>query len=551
MHLIYAYSDYEGIGRSFLPVAEQGYIIRNTVSNRISSRQETQVGIKRSGFLPPHVFVFFTGAAVMATEMCASRFIAPWFGSSMIVWSVLISVVMAAMSLGYWLGGKLADRRPSWVLLYRLPVVTGVFITLIPFIGRLLFSGLSAGIRGTPANIILLAFIGIVLVFVPPVFLLAMVSPFVVKLLARADNTGRTAGSLYAMSTLGSIAGTLIPSLVTIPLVGTRETLFLCAGMLILLGGLGLQGRGKLVLLLLLLPAAGWLITGGAVKPGDNVVHEEESIYQYLQVQQRDNGSTYLIVNEGGAMQSIARENDILDPASTYYESYLLLPYMLNNRSSADVLVVGSGAGTIPHWLAVYVKPFFPDMSIDAVEIDRRATELGYEWFGSSPADAEVITADGRIYLETSSEMYDIVITDTYSNQIYIPFHLTTIEYFRAIRARMNQGGILAMNVNALSDSSDIVQSIGMTVSQVFPYLYIARPGGSYNYMVIASDTPLSPPSADSIMNWNRPLNYTACLFEQQFRPFQSETGMILTDNRAPVEFMTDMMIMHEASGAM
>ena len=509
------------------------------------------MGVKRSVIVPPHAFVFFTGAAVMATEMCASRFIAPWFGSSMIVWSVLISVVLAAMSLGYWLGGRLADRRPSWSLLYKLPVITGIFITLIPFAGKLLFSGLSAGIRGTPVNIILLAFSGIVLVFVPPVFVLAMISPFVVKLLARADNTGRTAGSLYAMSTLGSIAGTLIPSLLTIPLLGTRETLFLCAGMLILLGALGLKGKGRLTILLLLLPAVGWLLSSGAVKPSNNLAYEEESIYQYLQVQQRDNGSTYLIVNEGGAMQSIARENDILDPASTYYESYLLLPYMLEESSSKNILVVGSGAGTIPHWLAVYVRPFFPDMNIDAVEIDSRATELGYQWFGSSPDDANVITADGRMYLAASSEMYDVIVSDTYSNQIYIPFHLTTLEYFRSIRESMNPGGILAMNVNALSDSSEIVQSIGQTVSQVFPHLYIARPGGSYNYMIVASDVPLTAPPADSFPEWNRPLEYTARLFERQFKPFFPETGMILTDNRAPVEFMTDMMIMHEASGAM
>lgn len=505
--------------------------------------------MERKAAVPPHLFVFFTGAAVMATEMSASRFIAPWFGTSMIVWSVLISVVLAAMSLGYWFGGRLADRRPSWAILFSLPVLTGVFIALIPFAGKLLFSSLTAGIRGTPINIVLLSFLGIVAVFVPPVFVLAMVSPFVVKLLARADNTGRTAGSLYAMSTLGSIFGTLAPTLVTIPLLGTRETLFLCSGMLIVLGGAGLQGRRKLVLLLLALPLAGWLISGHEIRQVQYVVHEEESLYQYLQVQQRDNGNTLLIVNEGGAMQSIARENDILNPASTYYESYLLLPYMIDTGSGPEVLVIGAGAGTIPHWLAVYVQPHFTEMNISAVEIDKRATELGYIWFGTSPDEVTTHTADGRIFMETTGEMFDIIITDTYSNQIYIPFHLTTLEYFQVLREHLNPGGVIAMNVNAINEDSDLLQSIGRTVGQVFPYTYSAQVANNYNYMILASDTPLHAPPPDSFLEWNPYLHYTAQLFEPRFKTLEPAGGMVLTDNRAPVEFMTDMMIAQGASG--
>jgi spermidine synthase len=488
----------------------------------------------------------------MATEMCASRFLAPWFGTSMIVWAVLISVVLIAMSLGYWLGGRLADRRPSWAILYSIPVVAGLLISLIPSAGYLIFSRLTAGIMGTPVNIIVLAFAGVVAVFVPPVLLLAMISPFVIRLLARADNTGRTAGSLYAVSTLGSIAGTLMPSLLTIPLIGTRETLFICSGMLILLGGLGLlglKGRSRLTLLLIAVPLAGWMLSGDTIKQGVAIVHEEESLYQYLQVQRRSDGSTALIVNEGGGVQSIAREGDQLRPASTYYESYLLLPYMIEASEGPEVLVIGSGAGTIPHWLAVYVRPCIPGLRTDAVEIDRRASELGNEWFGTGTEDAEEITADGRIFLNSTSNLYDIIITDTYSNQIYIPFHLTTLEYFTALREHLNTGGVVAMNINALSEDSELLQSLGRTVCEVFPFVYIAYVSDDYNYMLMASNTPLQAPSADSLAIWNPPLTETARLFEPLFRPFEPVGGMILADNRAPVEFMTDMMILHEATG--
>ena len=507
--------------------------------------------MERSRFMPSHLFVFFTGASVMATEMCASRFLAPWFGTSMIVWAVLISVVLAAMSLGYWLGGKLADRRPSWTILYSIPVITGLLISFIPFAGNALFSRLTMGILATPVNIIVLTFVGIILVFVPPVFLLAMISPFVIRLLARAENTGRTAGSLYAMSTLGSIAGTLAPSLLTIPLLGTRETLFLCSGMLILLGGLGLlglRGRGRLALFLLAVPVAGWMLSGDSIKQGTNIVHEEESSYQYLQVQRRSNGTTVLVVNEGGGIQSIAREGNELRPASTYYESYLLLPYMIDVSDGPEVLVIGSGAGTIPHWLAVYVRPRMPELRTDAVEIDRRASELGIEWFGTSSEDARVITADGRIFINSTPNLYDIIITDAYSNQIYIPFHLTTIEYFTALREHLNTGGVIAMNVNALSEDSELLQSMGRTVCEVFPFVYIAQVSDDYNYMLMASDIPLQAPPADSLAVWNPPLFETARLFEPLFKPFEPVGGMILADNRAPVEFMTDMMLLQEST---
>lgn len=496
-----------------------------------------------------HFFVFFTGAAVMAVEMCASRFLAPWFGTSMIVWSVLIAVVLAAMSVGYWLGGRFADRRPSWTLLFWIPAAAGALVSLIPPAGGLLFPWLSAGITATPLNIILLALAGVLALFVPPVLLLAMVSPFMIRLLARADNTGRTAGSLYAVSTLGSIAGTLLSTLVTIPLLGTRETLFLVSAVLMLLGISGRRRGARIMPALLLLPLAGWLVYGGAVRSDPTLVHQEESVYQYLQVHSRSDGSTILVVNEGGAMQSIAREGDVLRPASTYYESYLLLPYMTVSTAEPRVLVIGSGAGTIPHWLAVHVRPDIPGLRTDAVEIDGRAVELGHRWFNTARDDADFIVSDGRAFIENSKEMYDVIISDTYSNQIYIPFHLATREYFTALRDHLEGGGLVAMNVNALNEDSELLQAIGTTLCEVFPLVYIVHVSNDYNFMLIASEYPVHPPSPDSMAVWNPVLEETARVFEPAFKPFNPENGLILTDNRAPVEFLTDMMIIHEAAG--
>jgi spermidine synthase len=506
-----------------------------------------RTGEDRRRSFSTHLFVFFTGAAVMATEMCASRFLAPWFGATMIVWAVIIAVIMAAMATGYWVGGRVADRRPSWNLLYSIPVLAGVFIALIPPIGRIFFARLTEGILSTPVNIIVYSFLGVIAVFVPPVLLLATLSPFAVRLLAASDNTGRTAGSLYASSTVGSIFGTVIPAFATIPLLGTRETMLLCSALLIVIGSVGLRRRAPLSFLLLGLPAAVWLLTPHSIKTDSEILHEEESLYQYIQVQDRGNGTVCLVVNEGGGIQSIARRGDELRPGSTYYESYLMLPYMLEGTPDPDILVVGSAAGTIPHWLAVYVRPDFPDLRTDAVEIDPRPPVLGLEWFGTRPEDATSIISDGRLFVAQTDSTYDVIITDAYSNQVYIPFQLTTIEYFSTLSSRLNEGGIVAMNVNVISGDSPLLQSMARTLEAVFEHVYAARIGGSFNFMLIASDRELTAPLPWEMASRNPALEQTANVFQPAFRSFTATAGQILTDNRAPVEFMTDAMIAHEA----
>jgi spermidine synthase len=483
----------------------------------------------------------------MATEMCASRFIAPWFGTSMIVWAVIISVIMAALSAGYWLGGRLADRRPSWSLLYSIPLAAGVFTSLIPLAGRLVFERLTAGILATPVNIIVASFGGIVAVFVPPVLLLAMISPFVIRLLSTGTNTGRIAGSLYATSTLGSIAGTVVPAFLTIPLLGTRATLLLSSSLLVLLGAAGLRRRAPAAVLALALPAAVWFLTAGPVKPVGGVLHEEESLYQYLQVVEKRDGSICLVINEGGGIQSIVRPGDELDPDDTYYESYLMLPFMVADSGHPDVLVVGSAAGTIPRWLARYVHPCIPGLTTVAVDIDPRTIELGFDWFGTERDDAEFVVSDGRLFVEQSREPFDVIIIDTYSNQIYIPFHLTTLEYFTAISDRLAPGGIVAMNINATSLDSPLLQGIARTLGAVFENVRYIKFRGDYNYMLMASHGEIAAPSPDMIREAAPLLAPTAELFMSRLVAFEITPGPLLTDDRAPVEFMTDMMIAAEA----
>jgi spermidine synthase len=224
-----------------------------------------------------------------------------------------------------------------------------------------------------------------------------------------------------------------------------------------------------------------------------------------------------------------------------------MLPFMVPDGEHPDVLVVGSAAGTIPRWLSRYVRPCMPGLATVAVDIDPRTIELGFDWFGTRRDDAEFVVSDGRLFLEQSREPFDVIIIDTYSNQIYIPFHLTTLEYFAAISERLAPGGIVAMNINATALDSPLLQGIARTLGAVFENVRYIKFRGDYNYMLMASHGEILAPSPDMIRETAPLLAPTAELFMSRLVDFEITPGLLLTDDRAPVEFMTDMMIAAEA----
>lgn len=497
-----------------------------------------------------YFFVFITGSSVMAIEMTASRLIAPYFGTSLIVWANIIGLIMLALSLGYYIGGKLADRYPAWSVMFTIPLLAGLFASVVPLFSRLVLQSLAGGILGTPLGVIAVSFFGILVVFTPPVFLLAMISPYAVRMAAvNQDNAGQVAGTLYACSTVGSILGTFLPSFVTIPFLGSRETLLLFGGLLILLSVVG-QGARKLWLMIFLaVPLVIYLLTAGSIKPTSGLLYEKDTLYQYVQVVRQADGSTALVYNEGGGIQSIRRPGDQLMPDLDYYDYYLLLSYF-QGQKDPRVMVVGSAGGTILHLLNTYNRGDFPQMSLAGVEIDPAVTKLGYQFFGLRPEEASVATMDGRAFFRTTNQQYDLIIVDAYSQQIYIPFHLTTSEFFSEIKGRLSDRGMLALNVNATTKDSRLLQSISRTVAEVFPYTYSVKVGGSYNYMVIGSLTELRPEVLTAKTSANPQVAAMVEPFQAGWQGLKADSlpfGQRLTDNRAPVEFLTDEMIWQAA----
>ena len=259
---------------------------KKAVKKQGSSSSETPKKVTRPG-LPLAPTVFCTGAGIMIVEMAASRLIAPYYGTSILVWTVLIGTLLIFLSTGYWLGGKLADSRPEHGLLFRLILLSGVAVCLLPILARPLL-----GISVSAVNVLTGEFsavklvfplLGTVLLLAFPIVALGCVSPFAVRLATDdLDRLGNTAGRLYAVSNLGSILGTFLPVLALIPWLGTRNTFFFAGGLLIAVGALGLRRKAVLPALVVLPLISAW--GGQSIRPVEGLVEETESLYHYVQV---------------------------------------------------------------------------------------------------------------------------------------------------------------------------------------------------------------------------------------------------------------------------
>lgn len=488
---------------------------------------------------------FIAGAATMGIEMAASRLLAPSFGTSQLVWANLIGVILLALTVGYRVGGGWADRRPGPDGLYLSLLGAGLLAMLLPVAGRWAISQLGAGITSTPLSVTLLSLVAVLLVIAPPVLLLAFATPFALRLAVAASGTaaaGTAVGLLEAWATAGSILGTFVPALLTIPLVGTNLTLIGLGAVLIITGAVGL--RRPLWLAALAVPVVVALTTAGVVRPVPGLLFEKESPYQFVQVYHQD-GRTVLAVNEGGGIQSVWQDGSEL--TGMYYDAYLLLPG-LRSGISRRVLVIGAGGGTILRQYQDVLGSHYR-LDLTGVEIDPVVARLGPRYFGLSPQlAARIHVDDGRTFLaglRQAAPPYDILIVDAYARELYIPYELATQQFFTLAAHHLGAGGILALNVNALSSQSPLLLSIVRTLHSVFPYTYEAKVGGDFNYLVAGSDQPLNPAALGVAAPMPQLLQPLASELTAAWTPADGSGGWLLTDNRAPLDYLTNLEVLH------
>ena len=478
--------------------------------------------------------VFGAGVGALATEITASRLLEPYFGSSTIVWANLIGLVLAALALGYWLGGRVADRYPRAAVLGFLVLGGALCIAAIPFVARpsldLTVEGLDRVSLGAVAG----SFFSTLLLFAPPVVLLGMVSPFAVRLaVSDVATAGTVAGRLYALSTAGSLVGTFLPALVLIPAIGTQRTFLVTAAVVALSASFLLGVRYVAVAVAL---GALLLVPPGAVKAQAGVIHEETSLYQYIEVAQRPDGRRLLYLNEGVAVHSVWRPHSVLTGGE--WDTYLALPPLLG-RPLRRVAILGNAGGTTARALGV----FYPRANVDGVELDPAVTRIGRRYFGlDDNPRLTVHTADARPFLRTTRERYDLIVVDAY-HQPYVPFYLATREFFALVRERLAPGGIVALNVAATPDDKRLAHALGGTLATEFPQV-LEWPALRFNTIVVGLTNPLTRRElVRRLRSGPARLASLRRLLALEVAPLPPSADP-WTDDRAPVEWLTDRMIL-------
>jgi spermidine synthase len=485
--------------------------------------------------------VFLAGIGSMATEICASRLLAPFYGSSTVVWANIIGLILAALSLGYWLGGRLADAHPSSRLLGYLVLAAAALIAAVPFVARPFLDVSIGGIERLSAGAVVGSFLAALLLFAPPVILLGMVTPFAIRL-ATTDvaAAGLTAGRIFALSTAGSILGTFIPALLTIPLIGTQRTLLGAAMIVALAAATLLPRRWLLAALALALLLA---LPPGLVKPGSGVIYESESRYQFIEVVQQGSGANavrYLYLNEGYAVHSVWRPDTVFTGGE--WDMFLTLPPLLG-RPVASALMLGNAGGTTARAFGV----LYPQVAYDGVELDSQVTAVARRYFGlNDNPRLTVYTADARPFLQATNKRYDLIMVDAY-RQPYVPFYLATREFFALCRSHLAPGGIVALNVSRVPGDNRLVDGIAGTLASEFPQVFV-WPALRFNELVIGLSTATPLQQLRHRLSAAPPLVLPlARLLAAQMQPRGPSTDP-WTDDRAPVEWITDAMIVDYAA---
>lgn len=445
-----------------------------------------------------YLVAFVTGAIVMSFEMLGSRYLNPYFGSGIYTWAALISTVLSALTVGYFLGGWLADRKPFASVLGITVMIGSVYLLLLPSFAEYLLELALAAIDDIQTGSLVAAFA--IMFF--PVTLLGMYSPFAIRLLLRsAQSSGVVSGTVYGISTAGSIVGTLGTTFFLLPVIGTRAITLtlgvsgLIAGlMLVALPYLGRRALAKTI-------AAGALLIGlassapparadefvdeqirsGMLKQNDGQIARIETQYNDIYITKRRAELTMSFQLKGwDYTESIVnlREPDDLPVRYTR----IMTIGTIYPPAPKKLLMIGLGGGSV----STYLGRAMPEVTIDTIELDPGVIAAAKKYFGvRENARMRFLTGDGRVLLKRSKEQYDLILVDAFRGG-YVPFHLLTKEFYTLLKERLAPSGAVVFNVH---DGTKLYLSTVRTLAAVFPSLHL-YPTGEGETIAVATAAP-------------------------------------------------------------
>jgi spermidine synthase len=492
---------------------------------------------------PLGLVVFVVGSASLGSEIAAARLLAPYFGDSTIIWANTIGVVLVALSVGYWIGGQMADRDATPAGLHRLLLIAAVLLAIVPFLAGPFLGAAVDALDTVRAGAFVGSLVGVLVLVATPVLVLGMVSPFAIRLaLHEIDDAGRTSGRLYALSTLGSLAGTFLSALLLIPLVGTRRTFLTFALALAVVGLLGIaRARWAVVPAAV---AAALALPVGIVKAESNagrVVDDADTEYQYARVIESPGGERRLELNEGQAIHSLIRPGSYLTDG--YWDDMILLPAAARGGTPPrSIAILGNAGGTV----ARAVGHYWPDTLIDGVEIDGEVSELGRRWFDMRAPRLRTYTEDARPFLRRTKERYDAILVDAY-RQPYIPFYMSTREFFELAADRLAPGGRVIINVGHPERSDALEKVLTATMREAFASV-VRVPSESTNTILVGGDASLTAGALrPAVARLPADLRPRATMDAQIAEP-GLRGGSVYTDDKAPVEWLVDASLVQVAA---
>lgn len=486
----------------------------------------------------------------MGVEMAAARLLRPFFGDSILIWANIIGLILIYLTLGYYLGGRWADRDPRAGTLYRIVAIAGFTIGVLPYLTRPFLHLAIPALQRFDAGLGFISFVGALVLFSVPVTLLGCVSPFAIRLCTReVASSGSTAGQLYALSTFGSILGVFVTVFALFQWLGTRSTFvafsltLLSVAIVSIARAEGIARAFKYIVLLALITALAVLDSSGVIKTTPGLVAEIESPYNYIQVVDDPSGWRLLTVNEGEAYQSVYHPERVV--TNGVWDLFLLAPYFATPEPPRNLLILGLAAGTTARQYTL----IYGAIPIDGVELDPAIIAVGQKYFAMTQPNLRAIADDGRNFVQTRAAQYDVVALDAY-RQPYIPFHLTTVEFFRAVRACLTPRGVVAVNAAHTPNDYRLVDALAATMRVVFPSVYLLDHPNHANTLVIAT---LQPTRLDDVhanlarvtdADVRHVINYALPTVR-----VATQTEPVFTDDRAPVENLIHRIILRYAFG--
>ena len=497
------------------------------------------------------IAVFISGMVTLAAEMATGRLLGNYFGTSNLIWASIIGLILIYLTVGYFVGGKWADRSPKYETFFSILAWGAFTICLVPFAARPVLRIAATAFDQLWIGNLIGSFVVVMILFIIPITLLGTASPFAIRLAIHdSRQAGTVSGKIYAVSTLGSFVGTFIPDILLIPLIGTYRTFLVIGSILLIFAlisliyivnwkkALSLSWMPVIVLILGLFGAP------GSDKNTAGMIFETESSYNYIQVLEV-NGFHLLRLNEGQGVHSIYHPDQL-----NYYgpwEQVLAAPFFnnppLDFENIDSMAIVGLAAGTTARQAAAV----YPGIKIDGYEIDPKIVDIGNKYFGMNIPNLSVYVQDGRWGLSTSKNSYDIISVDAYRPP-YIPWHLTTKEFFSEVYAHLEPDGVMVINIGRGLDDRRLIDALGSTIMDVFPSIHVMDLPDSFNSILFATKTPTTASNLavnlqELDVQKTHPLLIETLKITADNLHAPPQESLVFTDDKAPIEWFTNAMI--------